>query len=177
MKIKKYILAAATVSIIALSCQQNKNTVIPLKADTANTTSEPPAIVKNDSGFSAPALSPQELKDDTVFTDGTVPTSWQNAGITDVKEFKLFLKQLQLWVMDNDKQKLASVVKYPLKNISSPEELVAAYDAVFTKKVKLSFATINFSQVFRNAKGAMTDGGKVWFAQQGKSFKIIAVNN
>lgn len=121
-------------------------------------------------------VTPFEMKDDSVFTDGSVPTTWENAGFTDVKGFKLFLKQLQLYVMDNNKEKLAEAIRYPLKNITTPQELVEKYDAVFTKDVKLSFATINFNQIFRNQQGAMTQGGKVWFAQQGKDFKIIAVN-
>lgn len=122
------------------------------------------------------AVTPFEMKDDSVFTDGSIPTSWQVAGIDDVAAFKLFLKQLQLWIMDNDKEKLATAIQYPLKNIKTPEELIQHYDAVFTKDVKLSFATINFNQIFRNAKGAMTEGGKVWFAPEGKTFKIIAIN-
>ncbi|MEP6712654.1 MAG: hypothetical protein ABJA37_09575 [Ferruginibacter sp.] len=174
---KKHILSAAALLIVVISCKQNKNNIAAVKADTTQTVSTSQVESKNETDIAIPSLSPQELKDDSVFTDGSIPTSWENAGITDEKGFKLFLKQLQLWVADNDKEKLATAIKYPLKNIHSAEELVAAYDAVFTKKVKLSFATINFNQIFRNAQGAMTESGLVWFAQQGKGFKIIAVNN
>ncbi|MCP9753395.1 hypothetical protein EGI32_20785 [Ferruginibacter sp. HRS2-29] len=160
------------------SCNSGSEKNTTAISDTANVQS--PAAADN-AGYSAPqngslAVTPFEMKDDSVFVDGSVPASWENAGFTDVKAFKLFLKQAQLWIMDNDKQKLASIVRYPLKNIKTPEELVEKYDAVFTKDVKLSFATINFNQIFRNQQGASTEGGKVWFAQQGKDFKIIAVN-
>lgn len=122
-------------------------------------------------------LSANELRDDSVFKDGSIPTSWKNAGITDVKGLKLFIKQLQQWVMMNDKEKLAAAVQYPLnKTIKTKEDLIANYDMVFTKNVKLSFATLNFNQLFRNAYGVMTDGGKVWMIQQGKGFKIAAIN-
>ncbi len=121
-------------------------------------------------------LSASELLDDSVFTDGSIPSSWENAGITDVKGLKLFLKDLQQQVMLNDKEKLASHIKYPLKDIQSKEQLVARYDEVFTKAVKLSFAGINFSQLFRNQNGVMTQGGKVWISQFGDTFKIIAIN-
>jgi len=172
MKYSLVILSA----IILFSCNsgnEKNNTT-----DTANF--EPPIVAKDVKLAQAPpdtlTVTPFEMKDDSVFVDGSVPTSWENAGITDVKGFKLFLKQAQLWIMDNDKEKLASIVRYPLKNIKTPEELVEKYDAVFTKDVKLSFAMINFNQIFRNQQGASTEGGKVWFAQQGKGFKIIAVN-
>jgi hypothetical protein len=122
-------------------------------------------------------LSAIELKDDSVFKDGSIPATWANAGITDIKGLKLFIKQLQQWVIMNDKENLATAVQYPLnKTIKTKESLIANYDGVFTKDVKLSFATVNFNQLFRNAKGVMTDGGKVWIAQQGKEFRIIAIN-
>lgn len=122
-------------------------------------------------------LSAEELKDDSVFKDGSKPTSWDNAGITDVKGLKLFIKQLQQWIISNNKEKLASVVRYPLnKYMKTKENVLANYDLIFTKGVELSFATTNFSQLFRNANGVMLDGGKVWINQQGKGFKIIAIN-
>ena len=122
-------------------------------------------------------LSAEELKDDSVFADGSKPTSWANAGITDEKGLKLFIKQVQQWIVTNDREKLASVIKYPVnKTIKSKDEFISNYDAVFTKQVQLSFATVNFNQLFRNAKGVMTNDGKVWIAQMGKDFKIIAIN-
>lgn len=123
------------------------------------------------------SLTAFEMQDDSVFKNGSVPVKWDNAGFTDVKGFKLFLKRLQLWVRDNKKEDLANVIRYPLKNVSSRVQLVQSYDAIFTKQVKLSFATINFSQIFRNPQGAMTESGRVWFRQFGDSFRIIAINN
>jgi hypothetical protein len=169
----KMILFAAVWIMAGLTgCDQHKTV-----NETNNSVPAPQATIAADSLPGTVSITAFELKDDSVFTDGSIPTSWENAGFTDVKGFKLFLKQLQLWVMDNDKEKIATVIRYPLKDIRSPEDFIRSYDAVFTKDVKLSFATIHFSQVFRNDKGAMTEGGKVWFAQQGKDFKIIAVNN
>jgi len=90
---------------------------------------------------------------------------------------KLFVKKLQQWIVLNDKDSLAAVIKYPLgKTIKTKADVVVKYDSLFTKEVKLSFATLNFNQLSRNQNGAMTSGGKVWFAQEGKGFKIIAIN-
>jgi len=122
-------------------------------------------------------LTLEEMQDDSVFIDGSVPTSWEVAGVTDVKGFKFFIKKLQLLVLDNDKAQLAKQIRYPLnKSIKTEEDFIKNYDQVFTKDAKLSIAKINFSQIFRNSKGAMSDAGMVWFAQEGKEFKIIAVN-
>ena len=121
-------------------------------------------------------LSPDELKDDTVFTDGSKPTSWDIAGISNVKGLKVFIKKLQQWIVLNEKDSLATVVKYPIGKIKNREALVKNYDSLFTKEVKLSFATLNFNQLFRNGQGVMINSGKVWFGQDGNKFKIIAIN-
>jgi hypothetical protein len=169
----KYFFTLLSVVIFA-SCQ-NKNTLQTVVNDTTQTTTD--NSLPNNNAVTIPTISAQELQDDSVFTDGSVPTSWENAGFTDVKGFKLFLKQMQLWVMDNNKQQLADAVHYPLKNIKMPEQMVAAYDSVFTKEVKLSFAMLHFNQISRNQHGAMIGDGKVWFRQEGKQFKIVAINN
>lgn len=123
-------------------------------------------------------LSGNELKDDSVFTDGSIPASWKIAGITDVRGLKLFIKQLQQWVVENDKEKLSGVIQYPLDNkYKNPSDVVEHYDKIFTREVKLSLATINFNQLFRNYRGVMTDGGKIWIAQDANQFKIIAINS
>jgi len=168
-----FILASAT--CLAIGCNSNDSkdaTAVVPSADTLATNTNTAAdmiVAVND-------VSASEMKDDSVFADGSIPTTWENAGITDVKGLKLFLKQVQQWVMSNDKAQLALAVKYPLNNIKNKEELIAAYDQVFTKDVKLSFAMINFNQIFRNSKGVMTSGGRAWITQEGANFKIFAIN-
>jgi len=171
---KKYIIIVLVVSFFGMSCHQPKPEMPPL---TTIDTLKKAIISPKMEALQVSGLSSDELKDDPVFADGSVPTSWQIAGVTNVKGLKLFIKKLQQWIVTNDKDSLASVVKYPLnKTIKTKANLVEHYDALFTKDVKLSFATLNFSQLFRNAKGVMTTGGKVWFNQQAKKFYIIAIN-
>ena len=172
----KYFLFIVAISFVFLACNQG------VKQKTEET-----ATITDSTTFSKilPAteimkvseLSAEELKDDSVFADGSKPASWANAGITDEKGLKLFIKKVQQWIVTNDRDSLASVIKYPVnKTIKSKEDFISNYDAVFNKQVQLSFATVNFSQLFRNAKGVMTNDGKVWIGQTGKSFKIIAIN-
>ena len=173
---KKYFVLIAFVSIVIMACNQGRKDAAPVETIQTDTAEKLTDTAKTEL-MQVSALSAEELKDDSVFADGSIPTSWAIAGITDVKGLKLFIKQLQQWVITNDKEKLAAVIKYPLnKTIKTKDQLIANYDMVFTKEVKLSFATINFNQLFRNTKGVMTDGGKVWLIQQGKEFKIIALN-
>ncbi|MEJ7586456.1 MAG: hypothetical protein WKI04_02730 [Ferruginibacter sp.] len=176
---KKYILSA--LFLIALyACNNNNSPEI-----------QPIAGNKDKTAFSTDSLQPsemvkilgigltqEELIDDTVFFDGSKPTSWEVAGISDVKLFKLFLKQVQYLILNNDKVQLAKLISYPLGNsIKTENDFIQHYERIFSKAAKLSIARINFSQLFRNSKGVMTEEGRVWFSQLGNQFKIIAVNS
>ena len=175
---RQFLLAVTITSITLMACNEidKDKEATPAKIVEMEIFKMPSDSTKADP-LKVTDLSVDELKDDSVFVDGSRPTSWKIAGITDVKELKLFMKQLQQWVVDNDKEKLAVAVQYPLnKYIKTRDDLLAYYDAVFTKEVRLSFATINFKQLFRNEKGVMTDGGRVWLNQRGKEFKITAIN-
>ncbi len=173
---KSFLGSLMILAICLLSCNEGVK-----QAGSKKITEMDTLVLPADSGktemMKVSELSANELRDDSVFKDGSIPTNWDIAGIADVKGLKLFIKQLQQWVMMNDKEKLAAAVQYPLnKTIKTKEDLIANYDMVFTKNVKLSFATINFNELFRNTKGVMTEGGKVWMIQQGKGFKIVAIN-
>lgn len=142
----------------------------PVAKDTIKTVTPPT--------FIGTGLTFEEIKDDTTFADGSIPTSWAVAGFTDVKGFKLFLKQLQQLVLSNSKEQIATMIRYPLgRSIKSEKDFIKNYDRLFTKDVKLSITAINFSEIFRNSKGAMTENGRVWFSQDENGFKIIAVNS
>ncbi|MEP7108172.1 MAG: hypothetical protein ABI760_09315 [Ferruginibacter sp.] len=176
---KKYILSIIILPIL-FACNDSKTPVSekalpitdssPVKADSIKT-------IKADISLGI-GLTLEEMMDDSVFSDGSKPTTWEVAGITDVKGFKLFLKKLQLLVLNNDREQVAKLIRYPLgRSIKTEKDLIKNYDRIFTKDAKLSIAKINFSQIFRNNKGVMSEDGKVWFSQEGKEFRIIAVNN
>ena len=164
------------VSILLNACYQpqksSEDAVSTIKIDSLNKsiTNAPTELYK------VSDLSVDEMKDDTVFADGSKPASWDIAGISNVKGLKTFIKKLQQWIVLNQKDSLATVVKYPLGKIRNSEGLIHNYDSLFTKEVKLSFATLNFNQLFRNKQGVMINSGKVWFGQDGNRFKIIAIN-
>ena len=116
------------------------------------------------------------LTDDTVFADGSKPTDWHIAGITDVKRLKLFLRDLQRMLLTERKMEVAMHIRYPLKNAKDFKTFFRKYNELITPAVKEAVARINFLQLFRNAKGVMIGDGKLWIAQEGQNFKIIAIN-
>lgn len=175
IKILSGLLLTAT---FALACNESNSSNAVETATATDTARITQATTANDANMivAINEVSETEMKDDSVFADGSIPTSWDVAGITDVRGLKLFLKQTQQWVMSNDKAQLALAVKYPINTIKNKEEMMEAYDQVFTKDVKLSFAMINFNQIFRNSKGVMTADGRAWITQDGNSFKIFAIH-
>ena len=165
--------------IVACNQAQTVESVAPstAPADSISQKTDTPKPVKPDYTL-ATGLTQEEMVDDTLFHDGSKPGSWEEAGIGDVKGFKVFLKQVQLLVLNNDKEQLAKHVAYPLgRSIKNESDFTRHYDRLFSKAAKLSVANINFSQISRNKKGVMTEDGKVWFAQVGQEFKIVAINN
>lgn len=169
---KKQIYPVIVIILLLTACNQ------PSKVAATNAGNEAIITMPVDSEMmKVSALSPAELIDDSVFTNGSVPSSWKVARVKDVKGLKLFIKQLQQWVISNDKEMLAAAVQYPLDDvIKTKENLIVNYNTVFSKPVKLSLATTNFNQLFRNERGVMLDGGKIWIAQKGDNFKIIVIN-
>ncbi len=175
---KKYFLFIALFSTL-ISCNDAKlDSAQPAPARIDSSTIAPvsaePVKVDNNLGL---GLTQEEIADDSIFSNGSIPTSWAIAGITDVKQCKLFLKQIQLLVLTDDKEQLAKAIRYPLgRSIKTEKNFIDQYDQLFTKEVKLSIANINFSQIFRNIKGVSTERGLVWFCQDGNEYKIIAIN-
>ena len=161
----------------ALACNESNRTNA-VETATSNDTAQIGETNANDANMivAINEVSETEMRDDSVFNDGSIPTTWEVAGIEDVKGLKLFLKQAQQWVMSNNKEQLAAAVQYPINNIKNKEEMMAAYDQYFTKEVKLSFAMINFNQIFRTYKGVMLADGLVWIKPVGDTYKIFAIN-
>lgn len=175
IKLLSGLLLAAT---FALACNESNSSNAVETATSNDTAQIAETTAANDANMivAINEVSDAEMKDDSVFDDGSIPTTWEVAGIKDVKGLKLFLKQAQQWVMSNNKEQLAAAVQYPINNIKNKEEMMAAYDQYFTKEVKLSFAMINFNQIFRTYKGVMLADGLVWIKPVGDTYKIFAIN-
>lgn len=120
-----------------------------------------------------------DLQDDSIFADGSIATSWANAGIGHPIAFKQFLKRLQSWVSNNQKDSVAAVIAFPLKYppVKNKAAFVANYDGYFNQKVKTALMHQNLRQIFRRDQGAMIGNGELWFNETPGGFTIISINN
>lgn len=162
------------------SCNNSTEDTKPAE-DSATTKIKDKTNVKVDSmpvTVTPTELATDEMQDDAVFADGSKPTSWKSAGIDDSLAFKRFLKHVQYWVANGQKDSVASVIAFPLRNpkIKSKEEFLKNYDTYINDKVKKALAAVNFKQLFRNNNGVMIGSGEMWFGQKNKRFAIIAIN-
>lgn len=154
--------------VLIISCNQNEKTSTE-KKDSGS------AIDSNLIGL--PITNP-DLEDDSIFDDGSKPTAWEVAGITRVYALKIFIKDLQYMVANDNKEEISKLIRYPLNStIKTKSDFLDDYNKIITPKIKAALAKANLKQLFRNYKGVMIGNGEVWIAQEGKDFKIIAINN
>lgn len=116
------------------------------------------------------------------------------AGIIHVKDLSDFLKDLQSALREDDRKAVASMVRYPLttydngtpiKTYANSEELLVAFDKLFTADVKREVADASIEHVFINDDGASIGGGHIWLdgwiwageeMKRGGPIKIKAIN-
>lgn len=164
----KNIFLLYSIFCLLISCNQNDKAAQATKESGS-------AIDSNVIGL--PVTNP-DLEDDSVFADGSKPGSWDVAGITRVRDLKIFVKDLQYIVAAGNKEEVANMVRYPLNaSIRTKADFLANYDSIITPKVKEALAKANLRQLFRNYKGVMIGSGDIWIAQEDEHFKIIAINN
>jgi hypothetical protein len=125
------------------------------------------------------ALTSADLVDDSVFSNGSRPVSWKNAGISDSIGMKKFIRKLQVWVRDNQVDSISGYLDYPMRNpgIKDKSDFKLNYRDYITDGVKAALADQRLSQVFRTEQGAMIGQGQIWFREKDNSIKIIAINN
>lgn len=124
-------------------------------------------------------LTPEEEKDDT----NSGATTWANAGIEDVIGLKNFIKKLQQWNEQNNKDSIAASIQYPLlndKKISSAKIFLQQYDKFFNEKVKKALQQQKLNRLFRNYHGVMIGNGDLWITNisetDKENYKITSIN-
>lgn len=118
----------------------------------------------------------QQVYADDLEWDGTVPSGWATASITDPVEFKMFLIRFKGMVQNDDVDGIAKLVKYPLKEIQGSVDFKANYSRLFTDEVKAVVAEQRLDRIFRNSQGAKLGDGEITFNQVGDDYKIVAVD-
>lgn len=129
----------------------------------------------------APAENAQPVTDslhapDTLFKDGSIPTSWENAGFSDPVAFKTFIMQLKDWVRNDNMDSIAAHIQFPLKNVKTADAFKKDYNKLFNEKIKTAIAAQRVDRVFRNSSGAMIGSGELWFIENKGNYYITAIN-
>jgi hypothetical protein len=108
-----------------------------------------------------------------------------NQGADFAQKSRAFLAELQTAVHDGDKNKVASVISYPLlvihgshrTRIKTKAQFIAEFNTIFDPHVQKAIAQQSAQCLFGNYQGAMIGNGEVWFSQQPNgTMKIITVN-
>lgn len=113
---------------------------------------------------------------DTLFEDGSIPGSWENAGFNDPEGFKRFLISFKNWVKMDQVDSIAAHIRFPLKNYKTAEVFRQQYKNIFDTSLKTVVEKQRLNRVFRNDQGAMLGNGEIWFNVFPEGYKIIAIN-
>ena len=116
---------------------------------------------------------------DNAFTDNL----YSVADFDDDKVVEAFAGKFKNAVIDNNKQEVASMVRYPIEAtigdkvivIKNRQEFIAIYDDIFDKKLYDIISAANTHNMFANYQGVMLSNGEVWFGGDAGDIKVIAI--
>lgn len=127
--------------------------------------------------FVVPDSSQQQIsRPDTLFADGSRPSTWDIAGFNDPVAFKKFLAQFKDWVAHDQADSVIAHVKFPLAHYKTAAELKAKYSEVFDSTMKAVVIQQPLNEIFRNYQGAMLGNGQLWWNELDGQYRIIAIN-
>lgn len=121
-------------------------------------------------------LTAQIQAQDSVFDDGSVPTSWVNAGFNDSADFKRFLARFKSWVQNDQPDSISAFIRFPLRLYPSATDFKSQYTQIFDPSLKRAVDSLRLDRIFRNSQGAMIANGRIWFAPLPEGYRIIAIN-
>lgn len=130
--------------------------------------------LKKEIDSSSPLL--KQVYADDLEWEGTVPTGWSVATISDGIDFKKFIIRFKEFVAKDNKEAIAKLIKYPIRNVASKSYFLDNYDRIFSDQLKLKISEQRLDRIFRNSQGASLGNGDVYFQQIDNDYKIIAIN-
>lgn len=185
-----------TLTFVALAgCGQDKNAET---SDTGSSTS----VMKNatDANHSSSAQNDKAAKNSipsasAASSDASSPLTASNpsqnpfevAGIQDPKAFLNTFKALQKAVADNDREKVANYILYPLRvndsekslTIPNKKDFIAKYDQIFTDAIREALVNQKTDDLFVNYQGVMVGSGELWLRRgtdNPKLFGVFSIN-
>ncbi|MCO4293271.1 hypothetical protein NF867_10380 [Solitalea sp. MAHUQ-68] len=164
---KKYGLLLLLIIAACQSGPKNKQA----ETDSLNTLKEV------DTAVSETPYAKEIAAQDTLFEDGSIPTSWGAAGFSDPVKFKRFIISFKEWVKNDQVDSISAHVKYPLGRIKNVDDFKKNYSTLFDGLLKKAIADQHLDQIFRNQQGAMMGSGAIWFIESNGNYYISAINN
>lgn len=128
----------------------------------------------------------QETTKQTVTETTAEVNRYSVAGIDNAAEFEGEFKTIQSLISNNEKEKVAEYINYPLRTpsltVNSKSEFIKNYDTIMTKKVKDAMVNQKVQETVVNYKGVMVGAGDVWLTvvdgsnSNGHKYLINAIN-
>lgn len=121
-------------------------------------------------------------------------SSAENKSLSETREYTasaifdetIFANQIITYIANNDRNGLASLIKYPFTTqvdgirleIKTPEEFVQRYAQIMNEDTKLDILGADVATLFSNQYGYMLGTGKIWFSNFEESGLLIyAINS
>jgi hypothetical protein len=185
-------LVLTTLLAFISGCNQNSSENIKPPSPTPQQTAKSPAL---------PSPAPTSAKSTDSPEAGAKEGSEQNktkyevAGIDDAAALEKFVVELQGYLSKDDKDKIASLVSYPIKvrldgktakTIKDKQEFINNYDKVFYPEYKAAMISAPNKDLFARDQGVMMEpkeagvGGNLWISPadlNSKELRIVAINN
>ena len=120
-------------------------------------------------------VSAQIFSVDTAWADNH-PMDWKDAGFSNPIQFKTFLLHFKEWIKNDDVQKIASLLDYPVEPIYSKKQFEEAYPMVFGDSIKRLILNQRLDRIDRKAGTAEIAGGAISFSDKNGKFKISKLN-
>ncbi len=113
---------------------------------------------------------------------------YEVAGVSDPVAFETTFKEIQKYITEGNKEKVAEYVNYPLNvfgentkgTIKDKAAFIAGYDKIITPEVQKAVAEQKLEELFVNYKGIMIGNGQVWIVpitEPTEQYKIFTINN
>ncbi|UQQ34693.1 hypothetical protein [Paenibacillus polymyxa] len=139
------------------------------------------------SGTDAKKSAPSKDTSSAPAASNTSQNPFEVAGIQDPKAFLNTFKALQKAVADNDKEKVANFILYPLRvndsekslTIPNKKDFLAKYDQIFTDAIREALVNQKTDELFVNYQGVMVGSGELWLRRatdNPKHFGVFSIN-
>jgi len=122
------------------------------------------------------SLEAQVNAPDSIFEDGSRPTTWKNAGFDNPARFKRFLFQYKGWVKRDLIDSISAHIRYPVRGAGSAAWFKEQYPHIFTHRLKAVILHQRLDRIFRNGQGAMLGNGDIWFIEDKGRYWVTAIN-